>query len=293
MDIRALEYFITVCELRNFTAAADRLYVSQPAITKAIHKLESELGLLLFDRNQKRVVPTEEGIVFYNEARDILSRLNNALNLMNEYKNLTKGSFRIAIPPMIGAYVFPPIFAAFKQRFPNLDLVAFEEGSYAAANLVRKEDVHVGLVTLSPNLRDLDFCPVTTQEILVCLPLGHSLADRQHLTFEELEHEPLILHNEGFALRKIIEHEYSSRHLTPKVILSSNQFQTIKALVVKGTGLSFLTTLSINDAPNMAKVPLFPPLYLTIGLVWKPNIILPLACQTLIDFVKEYSISTR
>lgn len=293
MDIRALEYFITVCELRNFTAAADRLYVSQPAITKAIHKLESELGLLLFDRNQKRVVLTEEGSVFYTEARDILARLNSALNLMNEYKNLTKGSFRIAIPPMIGAYVFPPIFAAFKQQFPNLEMVAFEEGSYAAANLVRRDDVHVGLVTLSPNLTDLDFCPVTTQEIMVCLPHGHSFADRQHLTFEELENEPLILHNEGFALRGIIEYEYSSRHLTPKIILSSNQFQTIKALIAKGTGISFLTSLSTNDAYNMAKIPLSPPLYLTIGLVWKPNLILPLACQTFIDFVKDYSLSSK
>ena len=293
MNIREIEYFVTVGELRNFTAAADRLYVSQPAITKAIHKMEKELGLQLFDRNQKRVLLTEEGKVFLTAAQDILSRLNTALNLMNDYKNLTRGSFRIAIPPMIGAYVFPPLFVAFKKRFPNLEMIAVEEGSYAAANLVKREDVHVGLVTLAPTPTDLDYCPVTIQEIMVCLPVGHPLSDRQYLTFEELKDEPLILHNEGFALRGIIEHEYSIRGLLPKVVLSTNQFQTIKALIAKGSGASFLTALSTNDAQNITKISLSPPLYLTIGLVWKPNVLLPLACKVFIDFVKDNSLAAK
>jgi len=292
MNIREIEYFVTVSELRNFTAAADRLYVSQPAITKAIHKMEKELGLQLFDRNQKRVLLTEEGKVFLTAAQDVLSRLNTALSLMHDYKNLTRGSFRIAIPPMIGAYVFPPLFAAFKKKFPNLEMIAIEEGSYAAANLVKREDVHVGLVTLAPTPTELDYCPVTIQEIMVCLLVGHPLSDRQHLTFEDLKDEPLILHNEGFALRGIIEHEYSIRGLIPKVVLSTNQFQTIKALIAKGSGISFLTALSTNDAYNITKISLSPPLYLTIGLVWKPNILLPLACKVFIDFVKENSMGS-
>lgn len=290
MDICELKSFVAVCELRNFTLAANKLYVSQPSITKTIQKMERELGLQLFDRNSKRVLLTKEGTVFFNAAKDIVTRLDSALDLMNEYKNLTKGSFLIAIPPMIGAYVFPPIFAAFKDKFPNLEMVVIEEeGSYAAANLVKREDVHVGLVTLPPNMTDFEFCSVTVQEVMVCLPIGHPLSDRQSLTFEELKNQPLILHNEGFALREMIEHEYSIRNLTPKVILSTNQFQTIKALVEKGTGISFLTSLSVEDAQNMVKIPLSPPVSLTIGLVWKPNILLPLACKALIDFVKDYS----
>lgn len=289
MEIHQLQYFVTVCELRNFTAAAERLHVSQPAITKAIHRLEKELGLHLFDRNQRRVVLTEEGSVLLDSAKDILARLNMAQNLMQEYRDLSRGFFRIAVPPMVGAYVFSQLFAAFKAKYPNIEILVMEEGSYAAVNLVKKEAAHVGLVTLPPDLTNLHSCPITTQEILVCLPVNHRLATRQYLTFEDVKDEPLILHNQGFALRTIILREYSQRNLEPNIVFSTNQFQTIKALVAKGAGISFLTAISTADVGNLVRVPLSPPLFLSIGLVWKPRILLPLACKAFIKFVENYA----
>lgn len=287
MEIRQLEYFVTVCELRNFTGAADKLHVSQPAVTKAIRNLEDELGLQLFDRNQRRVLLTEEGAALLSSVQDILARLGALRNLVNEYRSLTRGSFRIAVPPMIGAYVFPPLFAAFKAQYPRLDMLVIEVGSYSAVNLVKKGKAHVGLATLPPDLAGLNVWPVRTEEVLVCLPGGHPLAARHRLTFAELKDEPVILHNKGFALRPLVLREYAERGLEPNVVFSTNQFQTIKALVAKGAGISFLTKISVGDASNIAGVPMDPPLFLNIGLVWRPQTLLPLACEAFIDFVRQ------
>jgi DNA-binding transcriptional LysR family regulator len=289
MEIRELEYYVAVAELKNFTAAADRLHISQPAISKAIHKLEEELGFSLIDRTQKRVLLTEEGTVFLNLAEDILKRVTNVWETMREYKELTRGSFHIAVPPLLGAYVFPNLFAAFKQKYPSLEMFVFEDGSSTAVDLVKHEEVHVGLVILPPNLTDLESHHITSQEIVVCLPTDHRLSAESFLTFEQLKDEPVILYNEGFVLRSIILNEYAKLNLEPNVAISTNQFQTMKALVSKGVGISFLPANSIKEAHRMTKIPLSPQHFLDMGLIWKPDKVLPLACRAFIDFVKDYS----
>jgi len=289
MNIRELEYFIMVSELKNFTAAAKRLHISQPAISKSIHNLEEELGVHLLDRTQKRVSLTEEGNVFIALAQDILSRVLDAQNTMTEYKKLTRGTFRIAVPPLLGAYVFPFLFAAFKNKYPSLEMIVIEDGSSTAVDLVQKEDVHVGLVILPSNLTDLNSHLITSQEIVVCLPTNHPLSTEPFLTFDQLKDEPIILYNEGFFLRGIILNEYAKFDSTPKVVLSTNQFQTIKALVAKGVGISFLPVNSISEARHITKMSLSPRLFLKMGLIWKPNKLLPLACKAFIDFVNTYS----
>jgi len=289
MDIRELEYFVTVSELKNFTEAAKRLHISQPAISKSVHKLEEELGFNLLDRTQKRVSLTEEGAVFLTLAQDILSRLLNAQNTMTEYKNLTRGTFRIAVPPLLGAYVFPHLFAAFKIKYPSLEMCVIEDGSSTSVDLVQEDDVHVGLVILPPNLADLHSHLITSQEIVACLPTDHPFSGESFLTFDQLKDEPIILYNEGFILREIILNEYAKNNSSPKVALSTNQFQTIKALVATGVGISFLPVNSIKEARHISKISLSPRLFLDMGLIWKPNKVLPLACKAFIDFVNNYS----
>lgn len=289
MDIRELEYFVTVSELENFTSAAKRLHISQPAISKSVHKLEEELGFQLLDRTQKRVSLTEEGKVFLTLAQDILSRILDAQSTMAEYKTLTRGTFRIAVPPLLGAYVFPHLFAAFKDKYPSLEMLVVEDGSSAAIDFVQEEHVHVGLIILPPDLTDFHSHLITSQEIVVCLPTDHPLSKEPFLTFDQLRDEPIILYNEGFILRQIILDEYDKMNTTPKVALSTNQFQTIKAFVSKGVAISFLPVNSIKEARRMTKISLSPRLYLDMGLIWKPDKVLPLACKAFIDFVNNYS----
>ena len=134
MELRQLEYFQMVSQLNNITRAAERLHVSQPSITKSIKKLESELGVQLFDRNQKKLVLTAEVSVFLSRIDRALSTIDDAILEINDYKQLQKGAIKIGIPPMIGSYLFPKIFSQFQQLYPNLEISILEEGSLAILN---------------------------------------------------------------------------------------------------------------------------------------------------------------
>ena len=129
MELRQLEYFQMASRLKNITRAAQRLRVSQPNITVAIKKLESELGVQLFDRSQKQLTLTPEGKVFLKRIELALRNIDDAILEVNDYKQLQKGMIKIGIPPMMGAYLFPKVFSGFRHLHPNLDVFLYEEGS--------------------------------------------------------------------------------------------------------------------------------------------------------------------
>ena len=125
MELRQLEYFQMASRLKNITRAAERLRVSQPNITVAIKKLEAELGIQLFDRSQKQLSLTTEGAVFLNRIELALRNIQDAVLEVNDYKQLQKGTIKIGIPSMIGAYLFPKIFSSFQRKYSHLDVYLY------------------------------------------------------------------------------------------------------------------------------------------------------------------------
>lgn len=193
MELRQLEYFYAISRTGSFTRAAANLHVAQPSITNDIHKLEEELGIVLFDRSQKKVSLTVEGTAFYARAERILRELKEAISEMDDFRNLQKGTIKIAVPPMIGAYLFPNIFINFKREYPHLDLVVFEEGSLAARSMLEKEELDLGLVILPKNMSLLSTLPITRQQIVLCVSHSHRLAQKNSASFCDLRDEQFIL----------------------------------------------------------------------------------------------------
>lgn len=289
MEFRQLEYFHAVSKTGSFTRAAENLHVSQPSITNAIHKLEEELGILLFDRSQKKVALTVEGSAFLLRADRILRELNEAVSEMNDFRNLSKGTIKIAVPPMIGAYLFPNIFTNFKREYPHLDLFVFEEGSLAARSMLEKEELDLGLVILPKNMNLLSTLPVTRQQIVLCVSPLHRLAGESSASFTDLQNEQFILLKEDSYHRQMVIDECRKCGFNPHIVFSSSQIQTIKALVASGAGVSFLMDMVTKEDKNIRSIPLNTPLEICIGLAWKKDKYLSKASQTLIDFVTAYA----
>ncbi len=118
MDFKQLRYFHEIVRLGSFTRAAEALYVAQPAVSVAIRKLEAELDLTLFHRNDRKVTLTDEGARLLPHAQRILQAVSDAQLEMQELKGLTQGMVRVGIPGMLGSYYFPPILMAFRHRHP-------------------------------------------------------------------------------------------------------------------------------------------------------------------------------
>ena len=170
MELRQLEYFQMASRLRNITRAAKRLRVSQPNITVAIKKLESELGIQLFDRSQKQLSLTPEGSVFLSRVETALRCLSDAVMEVNDFKQLQKGIIKIGIPPMMGAFLFPKIFSGFQAEHPGLDVLLFEEGSITIREMLERDELDFGIVITSNAASTLSVLPMTRSQLVACVP---------------------------------------------------------------------------------------------------------------------------
>ena len=204
---------------------------------------------------------------------------------MNEYRELKKGSIKIGVPPMIGSFLFPYIFAGFKQVYPTLDVVVAEEGSLAIRTMLEKDELDLGIVITS-QLSDLLYShPITKAEILLCVALQHPLAGETAAGFEQLKNEAFILFKEDTYHRRAVLQECKKYGFEPNVLLSSSQTDTIRGLVAQGVGISFLLDVIARKDTQIHCISLRDPLRVEIGLAWKKDRYLAKASQAFIEFL--------
>lgn len=287
VELRQLEYFQMAARLRNLTRAAERLHVSQPNVTVAIKKLEHALGIQLFDRSQKQLSLTPEGNVFLTRADSALHTIHDAILELDDYKQLQKGTIRIGIPPMIGAYLFPRIFSSFQQQHPQLSIYLYEEGSMAIREKLEGDDLDFGIVITSDAAPTLQLLPMATCQLVAGVPNGHPLAAKRALSYADLGTANLILMKEGSFIRSHLFDAFRDASITPNIVLESNQIETLKALIRNGVGLSILLDFVVEKNPGFVALPLDPPLYYDIGMAWKKDRYVSKAAQAFIDFCRN------
>jgi DNA-binding transcriptional LysR family regulator len=287
MELQQLEYFQTVSRLNNITRAAEHLHVAQPSITIAIQKLEDELGVLLFDRSQKQLSLTVEGRIFLQRVDSILRGLQDAVLEIHDYRQLTKGTIKIGIPPMIGSFLFPQIFANFQTQYPQLALSIIEEGSLLIRKHLETGELDLGIMIVSPISPLLETRFMMKGEILVCLPPNHPLSNLTTVPFDRLRDQSFILLKEDAYHRQAVLAECRKHQFTPHIILSSSQIQTICGLVEKGVGISFLLDVIARKNDKIISVPLADPLTIDIGVAWKKDKYLSKASQAFIKFITD------
>ena len=273
--------------LKNITRAAERLRVSQPNITVAIKKLEAELGIQLFDRSQKQLSLTPEGAVFLARVEVALRNIQDAVLEVNDYKQLQKGTIKIGIPPMMGAYLFPRIFSSFQRRYSHLDVYLHEEGSVAIREQLERDELDFGIIIIPDSSSNLQLLPMARSQIVCCVPEDSDLAARKAVTLQDIEERSLIMLKEGSFLRQTMLQKMKAADVTPNIVLESNQVVTILGLVASGVGNAFLLEMIARDAPGIRAIPLATPVYVDVGLAWKRDRYISRAAQSFIEFSKD------
>ncbi|KHM52900.1 LysR family transcriptional regulator [Anaerovibrio lipolyticus] len=287
MELRQLEYFQMASRLKNITRAAERLNVSQPNITVAIKKLEAELGIQLFDRSQKQLSLTPEGTIFLNRIELALRNIQDAVLEVNDYKQLQKGTIKIGIPSMIGAYLFPRIFSSFQHLYPHLDIYLYEEGSMTIREQLERDELDFGIVILSDASSSLQLLPMARNQIVACVPEEHPLARKNSININDISEADLIMLKEGSFLRYMVLNKLKMANISPNIVLESNQIETIKGLVSTNVGISFLLDFIVKGTPGIKILPFEDPIYVDLGLAWKKERYISKAAQSFIDFCKN------
>ena len=287
LELRQLEYFRMAAKLRNLTRAAAELKVSQPNITVAIQKLESSLGLRLFDRSQKQFLLTAEGEIFLRRVEAALDILHDAMRELDDYKNLEKGNIRIGIPPMIGAYLFPRICSDFQKTHPRLSICLYEEGSMAIREQLEAGVLDFGIIILSDVPAALNTFPMCSSELVTCVPKGSPLAARSSLSLSDFDGQNLIVMKHGSFIRRMLSDKFAAENISPNVVLESNQIEILKHLVESGIGLACLLDCVTQNAQTFRVLPFAPSKRFDIGLAWKKGRYLSKAASAFMDFCKE------
>ena len=271
MKLYQLKYFTAVCNYGYVTKAAEELHVTQPSVSSAIKELEDEFAVNLFHRINNRLSPTKEGLYFLDQATKILELVESPQNAMSEHGNRKK-QIKIGIPPMIGTFLFPKMFCAFKEKYPNIQLELIEGGSPEMLLAVENDTLDLAvIITNGIKKPDIHIEHICSTEFLFCVGKGHPLAGRKSVTFEEIKDENIILFKNGYFQNKFVRSRFAEINAEPKVILYSNQIVTMKNLVKEGAVCAFLIEDVVKDDKDLCAIPINPPIPIEIGVIWRKN----------------------
>ncbi len=287
MDVRQLHCFVAIARLRNFTKAAEALQVAQPAVSMSIRRLEEELELILFNRQDRKVSLTAEGEIFLVHAERVLADLAAARHEMADLRGLGKGEVRVGIPPMLSSYFFPGILCDFSRRYPKLRLSVSGEGTGRIQKMISQGELDMGVIAGHHVPESLESRHFLREEVVICVPPGHRFATEPSVSLAAFTSEPLVFFKEGYYLRELLFEVLKPTGRVPEIVFETNLFSLVKSLVKEGMGISTLLRMVVASDAELVAVPFDPPLYLDLDIAWKRHGYLSRANRAFVDFLLE------
>ncbi len=247
MQLVELRTFLAVAEEKSFSAAAQRLFITQPAISKRIQSLENHLGTPLFDRIGKRVYLTEAGSLLIDRAETMLRLAKDTEKEIFNLNDTISGRLNLATSHHIGLHRLAPVLKDFSQRYPDVQLDIQFEDSEVAYQMVRSGQVELAVVTLNPDDTDLDADLKANCIWRDPLVFVSSASEPLATTLQMLAVQPCILPGQATYTGRIVMDRFARAGLTIKPTLSTNYLETIGMLVSVGLGWSVLPRSMIGD----------------------------------------------
>ncbi|BCS52585.1 LysR family transcriptional regulator [Geobacter sp. SVR] len=271
MEIRTLRALVEVVRQGGFSRAARTVFATQSTVSKAVKQLEDELGLRLLERIGHRSRLTEAGEIVYRRALTILAQADDLKIELEELRNLAGGTLRLGFPLIGSNTLFARWFAAYRSRYPDVDIKLVENGSKRLEELVLAGELDLA-ASLLPISEEFEWQEVRREPIDLLLAADHPLAECDTLAFEELADMPFILYGPEFALNPIILEACRASGFTPSVATQSSQIDFIIELVAAKLGVALLPRLIAEQRPHplTKRVAVgHPAIYWHMALVWR------------------------
>jgi DNA-binding transcriptional LysR family regulator len=250
MDTRQLAAFCTVVERESFSQAAQRLGVTQPAVSLQVRALEKRLGRQLLDRSGRRVVPTEAGLRLYRSAQRMLAAEQQLLeDVADEEEGALRGRLEIGASTGPGGTVLALLLCEFQRRNPELTVALSVLDTRRVIDLVLRRELELGVVGAARRQRSISFEPFFRDEVVLVCPPGHRFAGRS-LTLDELREEPLIVMQKGAGVRAVIEEELRRAGTQLRdfdVHLELGLQESVKSAVIGGFGVTFISRSAVES----------------------------------------------
>lgn len=269
MEIIQLRYFVAVVETMSFSEAAERLHVSQPALSYQIKHLETELGCRLFDRTSRKVALSLDGRIFLPLARAVLSKADEALRVMRERLGVVTGEVTFGSISSVAAHFVPSILAGFSKNYPGIRVHLREDVTAALEREVLDGAVDFAIVSTPTNPAALEVTHLLDEELLLAVPERHRLSQRSAVRLRELEKEEFIVLGENFSLASQVAELCRHAGFEPQVAYQVGSLESMLSFAGNGLGICVVPRLALSGLQHLgvAIVPFEEPLTRSLNLI--------------------------
>lgn len=287
MDTQSLKVFLAVAENASFTLAAEKLFLTQPAVSKRIAGLEEQLGCMLFDRIGRDIQLTEAGRTLLPRARQWLLELDDIRRSISNLSGEVAGTLRIGTSHHVGLHRLPPILREFSRRYPEVRLdIRFIDSEEAWEGVLHGE-LELGVVTLPPEPDPrVEQVPIWDDPLVFMAAPEHPLAQEKSLALAQLTDYPALLPSPATFTRRLVETLFDEHELQAQIAMSTNYLETLYMMVSIGLGWSLLPEAmmdgKVRKLPVDAKLPVR-----QLGYVTHPARSLSNAARRFIELLRQ------
>ena len=289
MNIAAFEAFLKVMETGSISTAAEKLFLTQPAITKRIHSLEDFFSVKLFEPVGRGIQPTQSAYQVLPRVKQWLNELEDIQHDLSHSQNLVQGRLKIGTSHHIGLHHLPQYLRTFTQQYPDVQLDVQFVDSEQAHQQVLAGEIELAFITLPPQSHHkLQYQLLWNDPLKFVAAPFHALAHQKDLGLEDLIQYPSVLPAAHTYTSQITLAEFAKHDLKPQATMSTNPLESLRMLVSIGLGWSVLPETLVNQDLAVLDLPI--ELQRQLGIVWHPDRSQSKAVQELIKLMTEQQI---
>lgn len=271
MELHQLRYFCAVVRAGSFTRAAEQERIAQPSLSQQIRKLETELGVPLFERLGRTTRLTTFGEALLEEATAILHHVSGAHAVIASLQDGVRGRLRVGAIPTILPFFLAPRLGQFRDQHPEIEIVLTEDMTRGLVDRLQSGELDIALAALPIKNPDIICSELFREPLLVAVGRNHRLAGAPAVDLAEVRHERMLLLKDGHCFRQNVLTACTRANVEFHSIFESDQFASIFPLVASGFGVSLVPAMACPHARDCKILPLVKPAFRRIGYVQARN----------------------
>ncbi|GIO15889.1 putative HTH-type transcriptional regulator YybE [Cohnella xylanilytica] len=288
MEWQQLEYFYVVGHMEHMTAAAQRLSVTQPAMSRAISRLEKELGVPLFERQGRSIVLNRYGRRFLKRVDNMMREYEEGREELQRMLDPEAGEVSLGFLHTMGMSVIPDLLRGFRERHPQIRVKLSQNTTTSLLEQLAEGGIDICMIASPGAAEQFRWAHLWTEELFVAVPAGHGLADRNSIRLEEIRDEPLITFKKGYGLRTIADNLLKEAGITPSIVFEGDEVHTVAGLTASGLGVSLIPGVQGLDENRLRLLPVdHPPCRRQMGVAWVEDRYMPPTAGLFLRFVLE------
>lgn len=265
MDLRQLENIVAIEQEQSISKAAERLFMSQSALNQQLLKLENELGVTLFDRSKRQMIPTFAGRVYLNAAHEILNTKEEAYKIIHDIAHEHAGEIKLAYSPEQGSLMFSNIYYEFHAHYPDVTFKIQEARGLKMASLILQREVTIAVLAYTEAIKQplIEYHDFGLEYQLLAVhkdhpfaayanPQGHPWTYLDAIDIDLLQSAMFVLSNKETLMRTMVDRTFQYLNITPNVLFETGNNRTLLNMVRNGQCMSFLPQSYSYQAPDVA-----------------------------------------